>query len=160
MKTVYQKIAYLGVLFLMLNFCYAQETPGVISVENGIFIYGGGMLPKNGYYLIERKDQKDQKYIEIAKTTVPNKEVELEKLAAETATYFKHLVPLNKKNIKRVYDYIQTNKTDDSLYRAEHTPIIAIAAGTAFLDTNVEKNKAYNYRVTLFNNDRPIYQKN
>lgn len=159
MKTVYNIAIYVGFSIFSTLFCYAQEAPGVIAVESGIFVYGGGELPKNGYYLFERKAKKDRKYKEIAKTRVPEKEVEVEKKAAEIATHFKHLIYLNKKDVKRVYEYIQNNKTDDSLYRAEHTPIIAITAGTAFLDINVEKDKTYNYRVTLIKDGNEVFKK-
>ena len=135
------------------------EAPGVIAVENGIFVYGGGILPKNGYYLYERKSQDDSQYKEIAKTSLPQSEVEVEKKAAENATFFKRLQFLNKRDVKRVYEYTKANKTDDSIYRAEHTPIIALTIGTAFLDTNVETNKTYQYRVTLISEGEEIYKK-
>ncbi len=159
MKTIYSSTIYLLAFALSILFSNAQEAPGVIAVEHGIFVYGGGELPKNGYYLFERKGEKDRNYIEIARTTVPNSDVETEKKAAENATNFKHLQFLNKEDVKRVYEYVLANKTDDSLYRAEHTPIIALTVGTAFLDTNVEKDKTYQYRIRLFKDANEVFQK-
>ncbi|AUP79517.1 hypothetical protein C1H87_12690 [Flavivirga eckloniae] len=159
MKTIYRSTIYLLAFALSISFSNAQEAPGAIAVEHGVFVYGGGKLPKNGYYLFERKGEKDRNYIEIAKTTVPSSDVETEKKAAENATNFKHLQFLNKQDVKRVYEYVLANKTDDSLYRAEHTPIIALTVGTAFLDTTVEKDKTYQYRIRLFKDGSEVFQK-
>lgn len=137
----------------------SKVAPGATAVENGIFIYTGGELPKNGYYTIERKGEKDRQYKPIAKTTIPNNALEAEMAAATSATYFKHLQYLTKKEVNRVYEYIQAYKTDDSLYRAEHLPLIAITAGTGFLDMDVEKDKTYQYKITFFRDGTEVSQK-
>ncbi len=148
-----------GFLFVNSYFLVAQnvETSSVIPVEKGMLIYGGGYLPKNGYYRIERKDDTNKNYKEIAKITVPKSLSELESKTANIIKYFKHLLPLKKQDNERVYNYIQAYKTDDSLYRSEHLPIIAIATGTAFLDTNVEKDKTYHYKVTFFKDGKDVF---
>jgi fibronectin type 3 domain-containing protein len=135
------------------------EEPSVIAVENGLLVYAGNELPKNGYYRIERKGEKDRGFVEIAKTTSPSNLESIDKIATNIATYFKQLAPLTKVDKQRIYRYIQTNVNDDSLYRADHLPIIGITAGTAYLDTEVEKDLEYQYKVTLIKDGKPISQK-
>lgn len=162
MKILYKIPVNLCFLFCSITFCIAQnnsDRTGAVPVEHGLFVYGGRELPKNGYYLFERKDERDKQYTKIAKTTTPNTELEVEKLAATTARDFKHLIYLNKQDIRRVFKYIQTNEVDDSLYKPEHLPVIAITAGSAYLDTQIEKDKIYQYRVTLVRGGKEIFKK-
>ncbi len=138
----------------------AQNAESAVkAVENGLLIYMGGELPKKGYYRVERKGEKDNKFVEIARATSPDNLETLDKKANKAAAYFNHLLPLTQNEKKRVYKYLQTNISDDSLYRAEYLPIIAISAGTAYLDTEVEKDKPYQYKITLFKDGRPVTQK-
>ncbi len=158
-----KRISSLTICFVLFSmaFGYAQnlENQGAVAVENGLFVFGNGELPKNGYYLFERKSVSDKKFKEIAKVTVPLSMAEVEQRATAAANYFKHLLALQENDIKRVFNYLQTNKTDDSLYRADQLPIIAITAGTAFLDTEVEKDKTYQYRITLVRNGKEVFKK-
>jgi len=147
------------VLLSTIGIAQSKAEPGAIATENGIFIYTGGNLEKNGHYTIERRGEKDRKFAEIAKTKLPNSLSEVEQLASKAATYFEHLVPLSAKDNNRIFEYVQAYKTDDSLYRAEHLPIIAITAGTGFLDTTVEKDKLYVYQITLYNNGKEVSKK-
>ena len=158
-----KRLSYITICLILIGlvFGHAQNAAnqGVVVVENGLFVFGNGKIPKNGYYLFERKGASDKKYKEIAKITVPTSVAEVEQRANVAASQFKHLIPLQQKDSKRVFNYLQTNETDDSLYRSDHLPIIAITAGTAFLDTAVEKDKTYRYRITLVRNGKEIFKK-
>ncbi|MEZ4780150.1 MAG: hypothetical protein R2816_00675 [Flavobacteriaceae bacterium] len=159
MKLLYQfLIVGSFILFYMESKAQNTAKPGNIAVEHGIFIYTGSELPKNAAYIIERKEEKNKKYQEIAKTTTPKSLEELTNNAKTAETYFKNLAPLTNKDLKRIYNYIQTYKVDDSLYRAENLPIIAIASGTGFLDMDVEKDKTYQYKVTFFRDGTEVSQ--
>ena len=159
---VFKKIA-ICITFLFLNsiFCFGQnaDRTGTIAVQNGIFVYGGREFPKNGYYLIERKSNNEKKYTEIAKITVPRSLTEIEQRVSKIEPLFKHLIPFDKKESIRLFKYIQTNNVDDSLYISTHLPVVAIVSGTAFLDTQVEKDKTYQYRISLFKNGKEIFKK-
>jgi fibronectin type 3 domain-containing protein len=160
MKFLYHFLIVVSfILFNNKGEAQPHAEPGNIAVEHGVFIYTGNELPKNAYYLIERKEERNKKYMEIAKTTCPKSLEELNNNAKTASTYFKNLSTLSAKDLKRIFNYTQNYKVDDSLYRSENLPIIAIASGTGFLDTTAEKDKTYQYKISLFKDGKDTSQK-
>lgn len=135
------------------------ESPGVVAVEKGLFVYAGGELPKHAYYTIERKADDERKFVAIARLTAPESLAVLHNRGSQASQSFTNLIPLTGNNEKRILNYIQNNVSDDSLYRAENLPIIAIASGTAYLDTLIKKDKRYQYKISFYKNGATVFQK-
>lgn len=144
--------AFLSLLFSLESTAQSQTKSGAIATQKGVFIYTGGNLDKNGYYKIDRKKIKERKYKEVGKTTIVKSISKAKDRAKEASVAFEQLKELTQKDIECIYNYIQVNKTDESLYRAESLPIIAMVSGTGFLDRTAKKGEAYDYRVTFYIN--------
>lgn len=148
------------ILVFSYNFVCSQSQvksePDVAVVTSGILIYCGNTVPNNGYYVIQRKLKSENRYEEIAKTSAPKSKQQLIQRGVEANKHFQHLKPLQEQDYNRIYEYLQSNTKDSTLYRIENLPMTLIAAGTGFLDLAVEKGKTYHYKISYYENDRQL----
>lgn len=123
--------------------------PVARASEKGIWIYLGNVIPKGFSYTIERKLQNTNRYETIGKTSMAKSLAEMESLNQQWASSFEKLDQLTKKEIQATWNYLQKNKTTDSL-RSDNLPVMHLLAGTSFLDTKVQNNQTYIYRVSNY----------
>ena len=120
------------------------------SIPKGIFIYLGNHIPKQGYYQIEKEIVGEKKFTAIGKVTVPQNEQELKNRQTQFSPLIENIDPLNDNDIHRIWNYINSNSTTDTLHSA-NLPMMHQLAGTGFIDDKVEKENSYQYRVSLYN---------
>lgn len=147
-----KKLIILVILSLAYIQLFAQNKksgtePVAASAEKGIWIYLGNSIPEDFTYTIERKAKNAGNYDVIGKTTSAKTFSEAESLNQKWSKSFDKLDPLSKKELQREWDYLQRNKTTDSL-QSDNLPVMHLIAGTAFLDTTVRKDQSYSYRIS------------
>lgn len=120
--------------------------PVARAAKKGIWVYTGNIIPRGFSYTIERKLQNSNRYETIGKAYLPKSLSEFESLSQKWAVYFNKLDNFSKQEIQTLWNYLQKNTTTDSL-RSNNLPLMHLIAGTAILDTTVEKGQAYIYRI-------------
>lgn len=127
----------------------AGTLPVARASEKGVWIYLGNVIPKTFSYTVERKIQNTNRYETLGKTSLVRSLNELEALNQKWSPSFGKLYMLSQNEIHLIWNYLQKNKTTDSLV-SDNLPVMHLLAGTAFLDTKVQINQTYIYRITTF----------
>ncbi len=123
--------------------------PVARASEKGVWIYLGNVVPKNFSYTVERKIQNTNRYETLGKASLVKSLNELEALNQKWSPSFSKLDMLSQNEVQLIWNYLQKNKTTDSLV-SDNLPVMHLLAGTAFLDTKVRNNQSYIYRITAF----------
>ena len=119
------------------------------ALPKGIFVYLGNVIPKQGYYQVEKRIAGEKRYAVSGKVTAPQNEQELQSRQAQFLPLIENIDPLTNEAIHRIWNYIGRNATTDTLYSG-NLPMMHLLAGTGFMDDKTEKGKSYQYRVSLY----------
>lgn len=143
-----------GIISMAFSQDYQQvaDIPVAKPVTNGILIYLGNRIPKNAHYQIERKKEGAQRYEKLGDVSVPVSEMDMEKRQQKYQKFFESIEALSAQEVNAIWQYLQSHATVDSMY-SNNLPMMHLLAGTAFLDTTVDKKSTYIYRVTLLSTD-------
>lgn len=144
-------IGLTGFLFLgSCLFSHAQQLDMLRPAPEGIFVYLSGDLAigkKVNSYTIERFE--DKQWIKVAEIKSPTTWIE-----------FKGQVDLYRKDfpfsdlpsvqlLQKLWDKAFQAGTIDSMYMWSTSPILRLAAATAYYDKQAPKDKAVSYRITV-----------
>ena len=129
----------------------SEERPAAIATPNGVFIYLGRHIPRASHYELEAKGNRG-KYTKAAVIKAPRNQQEMENALIGYQDYFEMLNPLTRSEIDKMWNYLNSNTSMDSLY-VPNLPLMHLAAGTAYLDRNATAGTDFQYRVSLYRSD-------
>ena len=119
------------------------------ALPKGIFVYLGNVIPKQGYYQVEKRIAGENRYAVSGKVTAPQNEQELQTRQTQFLPLIENIDPLTNEAIHRIWNYIGRNAATDTLYSG-NLPMMHLLAGTGYIDDKTEKGKSYQYRVSLY----------
>jgi hypothetical protein len=135
-----------------------QSEPVAVATPKGIFIYLGNVIPKQSYYEVELKSDRNN-YTKLATIRVPENQQAMEARIKEHRIYFDNLDPLTEPEEEKLWNYVNTSSSMNSLY-IPNLPLMNLVAGTAYFDKQTNTGKEYQYRVKLYHSDGTLVHQN
>jgi fibronectin type 3 domain-containing protein len=153
MKALYYKIILFALFTGYIAIPAASQQrklndPVAVGTTKGIWIYLGNYVPKDGYYLIERKRAENGSYESLGRVQQPVTKQEMEK-RQQNNNYFDKLDPLNGAELEKIWRYIQLHGSNDSLV-SSNLPVMHLLIGTAYFDDKAITGQSYIYKVSYF----------
>lgn len=139
------------------------------SYKTGIYVFCGNELPKRFSYIIEKKTPADTAWKIIAELKAPKSEADCRKTMLSLPASIASFTNIQDREIKKLWQQIQSARTLDSLYAFGLDPRFQYAAGCVLLDENVPAHGIYQYRIsklerngtkTLVNEERVNFPSN
>ncbi len=142
----YRLIVSVLLFSLAAPFAGAQENkPTAVGTRNGIWIYLGNEIPRGFRYEILRKTGRAN-YTVIGTATYPEDEKEMKAIVSQYSPYFGDLEKFGDKEVTGLRNYAGKHKTSDSITMPD-LPVMHLALGTAYFDTDVQPGTDYQYSV-------------
>jgi hypothetical protein len=118
------------------------------SYKTGIYVFCGNELPKRFSYLVEKKMPNDTAWKIVAELKAPKSEADCRKAMLSLPPSIASFTNIQDREIKKLWQQIQSARTLDSLYAFGLDPRFQYAAGCVLLDENVPAHAIYQYRIS------------
>lgn len=167
-KTGMRRIFLLFIVVNIATLACAQSFKSR-SYKTGIYVFCGNELPKRFSYIVEKKMPADTAWKIIAELKAPKNEAECRKAMLSLPPSIASFTNIQDREIKKLWQQVQSARTLDSLYAFGLDPRFQYAAGCVLLDENVPVKTTYQYRIsklerngskTLMNEERINFPSN
>ncbi len=153
---------YLIIILLFITITSKTEAqdqnPTAVGTSNGIWIYLGDEIPSDFQYQIFRK-QGNGNFNLIGTTRFPADPKTLQTNVEKFNALFENLDKLGDREVAYIQNFASKNKTTDTIIMS-NLPVMHLAFGTAYFDSDVKPGNTYQYRVRKINNqDAQVWER-
>ncbi|MBN2612962.1 MAG: hypothetical protein JXB00_15510 [Bacteroidales bacterium] len=150
-------ILLLNIIITSLSAQVNQST--AVSTVKGAWIFLGNEIPKEFEYHIFKK-QRDGNFTLIGKTSYLQNVSDMKTKIAEYNLLFNNLDKPDDRDFAKIRNYASKNNTTDSII-ISNLPVMHLALGTAFFDSEVSSGNTYQYRVVkMKDRDTKVWERN
>ena len=140
---------------LILSASIKAQNPSCRAYPTGIYVFCGKEIPKNFYYLIEKKDASGQ-WEKAAELRAPRNAAELKANMHNLPDYFRAIMPLPFELADSLWKRQSAAPDIYSLYAYAYDPKIVSIVGCGWFDDGITANGTYQYRITRVNRSGEI----
>ncbi|MCL2502697.1 MAG: hypothetical protein FWE99_06140 [Bacteroidales bacterium] len=140
---------------LITSASLGAQSPSGRAYPTGIYIFCGKEIPRNFYYLIEKKEVGGQ-WEQVAQLRAPQNAAALQANMLNLPAYIRQTMPLPLDQSDYIYTRQSKSFTTDSLYFYANDPKVLAAVGCGWFDDGLTASGTYQYRVSRVFQSGPV----
>ena len=142
------KRIFILISFSLLTSAFAiAQTLESKTYPNGIYIFCGKDIPRNFYYLIEKKNASGS-WDTAAELRAPQNAAELKANMLRLPDFFTSTMPLPVEHADDFWEQLSPSSSTDALLLYSSDPIVLAAVGCGWFDDGITAAGEYHYRVS------------